>query len=159
MVFLAGEKLTAGRLNTEIPSVEDDEYQQASAAQATSSNTYTSLTGDPAITFVVPRSGKVWLKWGATTICGDATTVSLMSVEVREGGTIGAGTIVIASDDNRAIPHEGLQDENGGFEYLAGVNESLNPGATYNARCTYRRVSGVSTCTFARRWVGATSAQ
>jgi hypothetical protein len=156
MAFLAGERITAGRLNEEIPSVETTSYQGASAGQTTSSTSYTSLSGDPAVTFVAPRSGKVTLRWGATTVCGDATTLSMMSIEVREGGTIGAGTVVLASDDTRAITHEGLEDENGAFEY---VLPALNEGATYNARCTYKRFSGVSTCTWARRWISATSAQ
>lgn len=155
MAFLAGERITAGRLNSEIPSVEDDQYITATGAVSTTSGSYTTLTGDPAAIFVAPRSGKVTLRWGASTANGDSTTLSMMSVEVRQGGTVGSGTVELLSDDLRAVIHEGTLDGTGSFEYTL---PNLNEGATYNARVTYKRYAGTGSCSWSRRWISASSA-
>lgn len=151
-LWLAGEPITAGALNSKIPQLEPDEYATNAGGNTTTSATYTSLTGNPAVVAAASGAGKLRIGWGATCAPG-ATTIALMSVEVREGATLGAGTVVLASSDDRAVIWNSSEGS-GSFEYEL---EGLNPLAFYNIRTVYKRFSGAGTPNFLRRWIRAWS--
>lgn len=148
MVFLAGEKITTARLADEIPNLEDDAGNIATSSNGTTSATYINITGDPSDTFVAPASGRVRVLWGGQCVPG-ASTATLMSCQIRAGGTIGAGTIISDSSDDRSAVWNATQGSGGYVLKLSG----LTGGATYNARCHYRRAAGAASPTWERRYL------
>lgn len=88
--------------------------------------------------FTAPPSGQVDIFFSGRLNLNVAAAVRiLLSVEVRNGGTIGAGTVFAAADDDWSI--ECGVDLNtrisaGILRFIVG----LTPGATYNARLMHR---------------------
>lgn len=89
--------------------------------------------------FIVPASGLVMMHYGASLAVSVTGNGILVSVEIREGETVGAGAIVIAaSDDNAAevVNTAGNPDRQGVSYLFTGT-----PGASYNVELLHR-VSG-----------------
>lgn len=95
-----------------------------------SSGTY----ADCACTFIAGTTGKVRIDIAAR-MANSSTGQCLVAVEVRQGGTIGSGTIVLAAADQLAITQIGT---NGTRTGVAVPLTGLTPGATYNARLLHR---------------------
>lgn len=128
-------------------------FQRASAFSTTTSAVYTTMTGDPAIAFTAPASGKVWIHFGARTKSGAAAVQSLMAPEVRTGASIGGGSIVYTANDDDSVGSGNTQDGSGSRSILV---PGLTAGAAYHARAAYRRNGGTGTDTagFAGRTIG-----
>src|ERR1051325_4298582 len=76
------------------------------------STTHIPGTTQVGCTFTAPTSGIVTVLWGARVQSNTASRSVTVTVEVREGATIGAGTVVSAASDDSAI--ETPQDATGG---------------------------------------------
>lgn len=122
----------------------------ASAADGTDEAGFTSTTYIPGAvvvgtSFTAPTSGIVLIVWGARVESNTASRSVLLSVEVRDGATIGSGTVVSASSDDSAI--ETPQDASAGSNARIQASRhrlvtGLTAGMPYNARLTHRMFGG-----------------
>jgi hypothetical protein len=104
--------------------------------------------GNCGVAFMAPTTGRVLLKYGAQIING-ATPSSIVAPVIREGGTVGSGTSVLAAADDNAVSAVGAT---GGSRFREKLVTGLTPGATYNVRLEHR-VSSASTGSVLRRVV------
>ena len=134
MPFLAGEILTAARLN--------DMALYAFAVEPTDVTGFTNTAyapGTPAcgLTFVAPTSGTVHILMSARFESNTAGVRALVSFGVRTGGTIGSGTVVSASANGKALTTP-TDATGGGNQRAAGsvfeVVQGLTGGNTYNVQ-------------------------
>ncbi|MFE7754328.1 hypothetical protein [Streptomyces sp. NPDC057429] len=112
-----------------------------SSFDATSTSYTTTATAgsysEVAVVFVAPTTGRV--KWTLSgRLINSATGGALITCEVREGATIGAGTIVESAGD-RGPSHYGATFARSGTSRLL---TGLTPGSTYNARVLHRVTAG-----------------
>ncbi len=135
---------------------EDVEVVTTDTSAATNNAAYSATAGFAGATtcgttFIAPQSGKVNFQWS-----GEITNVSsfsLLSIEVREGSTVGSGTVVFAADDNHTCRND--------LTLTVGCHQSkmlagLTPGAVYNVRTMHRTNS--TNGTFGRRKIWIRSA-
>ncbi len=119
-------------------------------SRTTSSTSFTSTLSPANIcgtSFVAPTSGTVLVMLRAQ-IQNSGVNYSAAGYEVREGSTVGSGTVFLSSSDERAISTASTAGEGQGMtEYVSG----LTPGATYNVFITHRTTNGASTLTTLRR--------
>lgn len=123
-------------------------------ARTTTSTSYTT-TLSPAnicgVAFVAPTSGSVMLCWKAEQAAGTGSAGSYTAGEVRQGTTVGAGTLVYTASDNDALS---CLDSVASMFHHAGITHlltGLTPGANYNVSLAHRMTTG--TGTFQRREV------
>lgn len=125
------------------PSVHDDEIINQSVSSTVSQ-------GSPicGVSFVAPTSGRVWVIWGGR-LQGDVDGARiLLSVHVRTGGTIGAGTTVSAESNQDPITNPGkgatgAANRIGRATYR--VVPGLTPGSTYNVVTEHWAATGSGT--------------
>jgi hypothetical protein len=98
------------------------------------------------VSFTAPTSGAVRIDWKAD-ISANSAAVHGISYELRTGSTIGSGTSVLASNDDRALRNDanGVLIGVGVFDIVTG----LTGGNVYNVSLSQRTGSG--TLTVARR--------
>lgn len=82
------------------------------------------------VTFVAPASGIVGIDWGASLRSSALTLQAVMSPQVRAGGTLGSGSVVMASADTQSVKSNAQTTTTtvSGFHELTG----LTAGSTYN---------------------------
>ena len=98
------------------------------------------------ITFTAPASGVVEISWGGELINSAAASGTVLGYELRTGGTIGSGTVVVGPSDDRTVRMAGTaRFQMANYDTVTG----LTPGSTYNIRLMYRATGG--TGTFERR--------
>ncbi len=132
----------------------------AQAEDTTTIGTITNTSaapGSPVVgtTFVAPASGVVEVTVGTAAQSDSNGTSIVVSYEVRTGGTIGTGTVVLGAAFNRAVRSSaavitGAAAFSGGTH--ARVLSGLTPGATYNVR-TMHWVSGAGSGTITARQI------
>lgn len=113
--------------------------------RTTSSVTYTSVLAPAAIcgvAFVAPPSGKVIITAGSYMDNTGAAGFTLISPQVREGSTVGAGTITVAASDGRAPYMSGTDGISIGRTFLV---TGLTSGANYNVELLQRITTGTGT--------------
>lgn len=123
-----------------VQATHDDLYSATNKSYGT-----TSTTGDYAdcaVMFTAPSTGRVLIHWsgGVRNLDADGSACAYLSPEVRTGGTIGSGTVVLAATDSRTVRTNlgGIHTVRAGATHmLAG----LIGGATYNARILHRVTS------------------
>lgn len=119
-------------------------------SRTTSSTSFTSTLSPANIcgtAFVAPTSGTVLVAL-RTQMQNSGVNYSGASFEVREGSTVGSGTVFLAGDDERAMSTTSTSGEGQGItDYVSG----LTPGATYNVSIVHRTTNGASTLTTLRR--------
>lgn len=101
--------------------------------------TSTSPTADGLVgfTFVAPVSGKIYITVSAYAAMSNNTRQTYVGFEVREGSTIGSGTVVTAADTDHAIATSRAVTSGGPSEIQASRRHlvtGLTAGDTYNAR-------------------------
>lgn len=150
---VAGEVAQSAEYNKLIDNIEDlntrlsvREGTAVGATQngsgTTSSVTYTpTLSGGTAcaFSFVAPGSGAVLISNNCNLECS-AGNLSLCSFEVRTGGSVGSGTVVLAASNDDALIS--LAQINIGRSVLL---TGLTPGATYNIRQLFAVTGGTGT--------------
>lgn len=143
MAFFAGDEPTAAQLNalTPTPVVGD---AQATAGTSTSTTYTATLTGGVTcgVVFTAPASGTIVVHNSCDSFTS-ATAFIYCSFEVREGVTIGSGTVVDAADDATALKHQ-TNFQTFGMTRSTRVS-GLTPGAQYNVRQMFRVQSGTGT--------------
>ena len=127
----------------------DSSVTTGSTTASSYTNTLTT-TGIRGVSFVAPPSGLVLIH-GMATGWNNNNNPSLLSVETRTGGTIGSGSVVLASDDNTASENHAGVNIPLRHKVMSRVS-GLTAGTTYNAALTYRGIGG-STCFYNRRHV------
>lgn len=117
------------------------------ATENTIHNAITSTTyaaGSPVCgtTFTAPTTERVAVHMRAYVDNNTGGVVTALAFEIREGGTIGSGTITHPADDAKAITHRGTNQIRGGMTVPV---ENLTAGATYNVRLMHRVTGGTGT--------------
>lgn len=115
---------------------------------STASTSFVTLAGDPGVAFTAPPSGRVIVHFASTFDNTLADTFGMMAFQIRTGSTVGAGTVVIAANDNDSIGTAGTNDTSFGRTTLV---TSLTAGSLYNVQALYKRFLGTGTSFFARR--------
>lgn len=129
--------------------------REIEAVEDTTQTSITSATfaaGSPVcgIAFVAPPSGKVWVTVSGgviATLTAGATRRIELSWELREGSTVGSGSVITAADLGRALAAE-VGATSGDVAGVHGSHRTqvsgLTPGAAYNVRTMHRANIGNS---------------
>lgn len=104
------------------------------------------------VAFVAPASGKVMVHYTAAMLQNINTFVTIVSFEMKTGGTVGSGTLVgAAANGDRALVC-GRAVNSGAVAQLSAGNwalyTGLTPGATYNVRMLHVVDGGSGTITY-----------
>ena len=127
----------------------DDRFPAQNSDIQSTSGTTTSVTFTPTLTggvaaghtFVAPASGKVII-FNTCQIVNSGANNSRCGFFVRDGASVGAGTTVLASSDNRSILVGGTNEIRATIIHpLTG----LTPGATYNVQQEFKVSAGTGT--------------
>lgn len=131
----------------------------AGDSESTDETAFTSTTYTPGATpcgttFVAPTSGQVLILWAARLESNTNSVRACISVSVREGGTLGSGTVVSGADDDSAL--ETPQDATGGANTRTQASRhrrvtGLTVGATYNVQMEHKMLSAGNGDIFARQ--------
>jgi hypothetical protein len=113
--------------------------------QTTASGTYVPLAVTCGHTFVAPPSGIVMIHYQDTAHASAAAAFALSCPQVRQGNTVGVGTIVYAANDNDALQVTDVLDMHFGATLIV---TGLTGGTTYNVEFLHR---SNGTGTFSRR--------
>jgi hypothetical protein len=124
------------------------EYAGTGSTQTTTSTSYVIVTSGASGTFVAPPSGNVQVSISAY-VSGSAS-YGHASYEIKTGGTVGSGTIIVAGQSGTAV-----SNSNGSFIKATMINRvnGLTPGATYNIRALMASGSSGSTCSVANTYI------
>lgn len=100
-------------------------------------------TSPVGVAFVAPASGRVKITWSCGITAFDTNSFALVGIQVATGGTLNAGTVVLAFSDSINCQNTGVTKENSyqGFYLVSG----LTAGSTYNAILGYRNNGGAAT--------------
>lgn len=145
-IFTAGQTLTATALNNAFgganaAQVADQETDSGTVTSATYTADRTGTANEAGVAFVAPTTGKVLVHINAG-IFSSTGVFCLVSFEVRNGSTIGSGTVVTAAADAYALQsYEVNEDHKGATFQVSG----LTAGNNYNAQLMYRTQSGTLT--------------
>lgn len=120
------------------------QHDTQNTSGTTTSTSYTAtLTGGTTcgVAFIAPPSGLVLVHFSAS-LLNSGANFSIMSFEVRTGGSVGSGTVFLAADDSRIVGYVGTgQLDLGRTLPVSG----LTAGSTYNARQMFRVTAGTGT--------------
>lgn len=125
----------------------------------TSSSTFVNsltTTGIHGTTFIAPPSGNVLVLGSALAANSTATSYATMDFEVRQGSSIGSGTVVRAATELTAGVNQSGTANNQGMVFTMDLVTGLTDGSTYNVCLTYHAASGgagVGTAAYDRRHV------
>ena len=145
--LLAGSKVKA--IDTP-PTVSDSQadlftFTATTYGVAVTSGTY----ADCGVAFVAPTTGRVIVKTIGFLRASAAGLGALVAPVIREGATVGSGTVVVAANDMNAIQANGTGSNTDGCRLGAeALIEGLTPGGIYNVRLEHRvNGSGIGTAT------------
>jgi hypothetical protein len=130
------------------------ESEVAGSGTTTSTSYTATLTGSttPQKAFTAPQSGKVLIHWSAYMTHSIANGFCYMSFEIRDGASLGAGSVVVAGSDTNAIVNRvsgaGSDDAQFGSTKLI---TGLTPGNSYNIQGLYKLVTAGTLTTINRR--------
>jgi hypothetical protein len=123
----------------------------------TTSASYTNsltTTGIHGVAFIAPPSGKIMIIGRSVGGNANAGSYAQMDYEVRQGSTIGSGTLVRTSNNNTASVHQSATANAQGTLHINGLLAGLTPGANYNACLTFLSSSGpTNAASFNRRQI------
>ncbi|OLF07760.1 hypothetical protein BLA60_25870 [Actinophytocola xinjiangensis] len=140
-LFAAGQPLTAQALNAALGVGVDN--GQMTPGTTTSTSYVTALTsgstcGTP---FVAPTSGMVVIVFYGR-LRNSGNNITLMSVRIGTGSTLGAGTAILSGSDDWCKQTTGTADAGDSAHVTIG---SLTPGNTYNVVAQHRVNGGTGT--------------
>lgn len=144
--LLAGTKVLA----QDTPPTEAD-YEAGSYTFTNTSFGVTTTGGtyaDCGTAFIAPTSGRVLINFAAQ-LSHSGTGSAIISPVIREGSTVGSGTVFQAASDDTMIQTVGSNAHRHGAAILV---EGLTPGDTYNVRLEHKMFSA-GTATAVRRQV------
>ena len=123
---------------------------------STTSTSYTNSltsTGVHGVAFIAPPSGKIQVIGRASGGSSVVGQYAQLDWEVRQGSTIGSGTLFRTTNNNTASVFLSSTANGQGPLNISGLLSGLTPGANYNACLTYCSSSGSSTANFNRRQI------
>lgn len=120
-------------------------------ASATYTNNLAS-TGIHGVAFIAPPSGKVQIIGRSAGGNGTVGNYAQMDWEVRQGSTIGSGTLFRTTNNNTASVFLSSTASGQGPLNISGLLTGLTPGANYNACLTFA-TNGTGTASFNRRQI------
>lgn len=134
--------------------------QPVEASGSTTNGTYASgaygnsltTTGVHGVAFIAPASGKIQIIGRAMGGNNNAGSYTQLDYEVRQGSTIGSGTLVRTTNNNTAGIHQSATASSQGTMVTGGLLAGLTPGAAYNACLTYA-TGGAGTASYNRRQI------
>jgi len=117
---------------------------QNTSGTTTSTGYTATLTGGTACgrAFVAPASGAVMIH-NTASVTSQAVIYCFVDFQVRNGGTVGSGTVFRAPSDTTALRHA---DTNFIRATATTHVTGLTPGATYNVQQQFRTASGTLLC-------------
>lgn len=129
-------------------------FTQGNDELAFTSQTYIPGASSCGVTFVAPTTGRVKVNWHSrfqSNTTGPVRTA--LTVQIREGATVGSGTIVETASDAHAL--ETPQDDPAGGNTRQGegtfrIISDLTPGQTYNAQLMHRMMGAGNGTVFDR---------
>lgn len=110
----------------------------------TTSGTYTAtLTGGTAcgVVFVAPPSGKVTI-FNNSGMLNSGISYCFCAIQIRTGGSIGSGTLVLTASDDESIYFLGSNDIR---HSMSRLMTGLTAGSTYNVQQLFRVTGGTGT--------------
>lgn len=122
-----------------------------SVASATYTNNL-SGTGIHGVAFIAPPSGKVQIIGRSSGGNNTVGNYAQMDWEVRQGSTIGSGTLFRTTNNNTASVFLSSTANGQGPLNISGLLTGLTPGASYNACLTFA-TNGTGTANFNRRQI------
>jgi hypothetical protein len=149
MTILAGQRIRALDLA-------GTAYDYETANDTTTSTSYVDGTVH-GVAFTAPTSGRVVITWGGA-IANNTTAVTAtavyLSIYVRTGSTVDAGSDVFVADDEYAVK-AGKQTTSAIYPYTSGSMSyrltGLTAGSSYNVITQFRATT--STAAVDNRWV------
>ena len=124
---------------------------QDTAESGVTSTTFIPGTAVCGTTFVAPTSGRVVVNWAARVEVNTSSARAQVTVQVREGATIGSGTVVSGISGPSSVEIGITADirlAGGTIREVTG----LTPGSTYNVQ-TMHAVSSGTADILSRRFV------
>lgn len=123
----------------------DDVLLRAHAAQLadfpnTGSTSYVSIGTQCGTAFTAASTGKAKIDWFTELYVSVANNFGLCTIEVRDGSSVGTGTIVVAAADS--LPLARNDNSNQVTASAWHVVTGLTPGSAYNVRLMYRTSAG-----------------
>lgn len=109
-------------------------------------------TGIHGVAFIAPPSGAVYVAGRAAAGNNTLNAFSLLDFEVRNGSTIGSGTVVRASVNGNAGVFQSSVANAQGMVVTDDIVTGLTPGNTYNVALTYQ-TGGTGTSSYNRRHI------
>lgn len=109
-------------------------------AQSPTSTSYAAGT-QCGVAFIAPTTGRVLIEWRSF-LDNSTTEYTIIAPEVREGSTIGSGTVVLSPSDEIALYHLNANQVRMGMFYPL---DGLTPNANYNVRLMHRVTGGTGT--------------
>jgi len=110
-------------------------------SESKSGTSYSAYTNSAEGTFTAPPTGKIYVTVSGRLNLGNTQNYGYTSWELREGSTIGSGTVTVAADDNRAVRAGNTVTTSAPF-YGQGSHRylvtGLVAGDTYNIRTMHR---------------------
>lgn len=97
---------------------------------------------DCGVAFTAPTTGRVMVDWRAQFDHDTAGGFVSVSPVIRTGSTVGAGSVIVAADDSRALISAGTELAQMGTSRLV---TGLTPGTVYNVRLEHLQSGGVGT--------------
>ncbi|HEX5120366.1 MAG TPA: hypothetical protein VFW65_34725 [Pseudonocardiaceae bacterium] len=158
MTFTAGTKVRASDLN-DLADEGSATYEYANLSTTINNLaviTFTAMldgsSNSCGVAFVAPPSGQVVIRWGANIVSGTTSSTVLTGTAVRQGATIGSGTIVDDVADADCFEVNSTTRVPGQRERQV---DGLTAGNSYNARISWRN-SGSTTSTANKPWISVT---
>lgn len=105
------------------------------------------VTGTPTpplcgVTFIAPPSGRILLSFKGQLVNSTAAQFTIIGFELRTGGVLGSGTVVLAGSDDNCLAVQSTSQFQFGTSLLI---ESLTPGDSYNTQLGHRVTGGTGT--------------
>lgn len=119
------------------------ESEVAGSGSTTSTSYTATLSGSttPQKAFVAPPSGKVLIHWSCYMTHSIASGFAHMSFEVRNGATLGSGTVFLAASDTNSIMTRVSDAGNDDVQFgSTKLVTGLTPGNSYNIQGLYKIV-------------------
>lgn len=110
-------------------------------------------TGVHGVAFIGPPSGTVQVVGRSAGGNSASGQYGLMDWEVREGLSIGSGTIIRATSDSTASIYQSSSAGGLGPLNVSGLVSGLTPGSLYNACLTYATSNALNASGFNRRYI------
>ncbi|WFE45298.1 hypothetical protein [Verrucosispora sp. WMMD1129] len=101
-------------------------------------------------TFVAPLSGAVLITFGSLVrITADGNETAYVGAQLRSGGTVGSGTVLVAASDNDTIRCRKFSTTVSSVQEIQAAwtmrVSGLTPGSTYNVQLMHRVTGGTGT--------------